>query len=459
MPNLDVLDNMIAIIVVLLVLSLIVQSIQSAIKKLFRVKSLQLEQSLVHLLYYALGKDASKTMQTWADRMPLLRAFASLPILKSLMPKTATRLSDRDSQIKMLFDAVSKEIISSGRITPGGKVALESITKDDLKKFIGNVNATKLAEKLTDSNAEEIQAAVDKVAALNQAFTDFSGKFKPLIEGTPLAKYLNPLSRMLANAAELSQSDLSTIKLDDLVKLGNSELAEANNLIEALPDSVEKTIKQFRANAQTDAAAALTKLQEAIVPVKTELRFVATLPARLGQISAKIDEWHGIIMQGFEERYVRSMKTFALVISFITVMLLNANVFNIYRQISSNEQLRNSLIASSPEINKKLNAFKTDQANSQQTQESIIQITQNAVGQVKQNASLYNSFGFKGPSWMLTVKNHPSIILSSKALQTLGGWLVMTLLLSVGAPFWQDALESLFGLKNLLRKQQPNEQK
>ena len=32
------------------------------------------------------------------------------------------------------------------------------------------------------------------------------------------------------------------------------------------------------------------------------------------------------------------------------------------------------------------------------------------------------------------------------------GWIIMALLLSVGAPFWQDALESLFGVKNLLRK-------
>jgi hypothetical protein len=35
---------------------------------------------------------------------------------------------------------------------------------------------------------------------------------------------------------------------------------------------------------------------------------------------------------------------------------------------------------------------------------------------------------------------------------TLLGWTIMVLLLSVGAPFWQDALESLFGIKNLLRK-------
>jgi hypothetical protein len=35
---------------------------------------------------------------------------------------------------------------------------------------------------------------------------------------------------------------------------------------------------------------------------------------------------------------------------------------------------------------------------------------------------------------------------------TLIGWTIMVLLLSVGAPFWQDMLESLFGIKNLLRQ-------
>jgi hypothetical protein len=32
------------------------------------------------------------------------------------------------------------------------------------------------------------------------------------------------------------------------------------------------------------------------------------------------------------------------------------------------------------------------------------------------------------------------------------GWLGMAALLSIGAPFWHDALETLFGVKNLLRK-------
>ena len=37
------------------------------------------------------------------------------------------------------------------------------------------------------------------------------------------------------------------------------------------------------------------------------------------------------------------------------------------------------------------------------------------------------------------------------------GWIVMTMLLRLGAPFWHDARQSLFGVKNLLQKK--NEQR
>jgi len=77
MFNLDALDKLIAVVVALLVLSLIVQSIQAAIKKIFRIKSLQLEQSLIHLFHYLLDKDAIKVMKTIPDRAPSLRAFFS----------------------------------------------------------------------------------------------------------------------------------------------------------------------------------------------------------------------------------------------------------------------------------------------------------------------------------------------------------------------------------------------
>src|SRR5262247_2044279 len=100
--NLAALDKLIAVVVVLLVLSLIVQSIQAAIKKFFRIKSLQLEQSLIHLFYYLLDKDAVKAMQSASDHMPLLRAFFRLPFLRNFLPEHSKSLVARDPQVEAL---------------------------------------------------------------------------------------------------------------------------------------------------------------------------------------------------------------------------------------------------------------------------------------------------------------------------------------------------------------------
>ena len=48
-----------------------------------------------------------------------------------------------------------------------------------------------------------------------------------------------------------------------------------------------------------------------------------------------------------------------------------------------------------------------------------------------------------GPEWWASRRGD---------IVTLVGWAIMVMLLSVGAPFWQDTLESLFGIKNLLRQ-------
>jgi hypothetical protein len=98
MFNLEALDKLIAVVVALLVLSLIVQSIQSAIKKFFRIKSLQLEQSLIHLFYYLLDKDAIKSMRSVSDRAPLIRAFFSF--VRKFIPGHSEPLEARDPQVR-----------------------------------------------------------------------------------------------------------------------------------------------------------------------------------------------------------------------------------------------------------------------------------------------------------------------------------------------------------------------
>jgi hypothetical protein len=88
-----------------------------------------------------------------------------------------------------------------------------------------------------------------------------------------------------------------------------------------------------------------------------------------------------------------------------------------------------------------------------------------AIQLIKSDADLYRGIGFT-PLRVQQVKDFFSSLIPDKNLEepwdgwvqarkhdikALLGWIIMTILLSIGAPFWQDTLESLFGVKNLLR--------
>ncbi len=169
------------------------------------------------------------------------------------------------------------------------------------------------------------------------------------------------------------------------------------------------------------------------------------------------NDWYATIMKSFEERYIRSMKTCALVISLLMVIVLNANPFGIYRQISGNDQMRDQLVNAGQQISQKLDAQRAaGQTGTAQTDATIKQVADESVKDIQENVAVYTSFGFEGPRWIAGVWKNPTGLWSRGTAETILGWLVMTALLSVGAPFWQDVLASLFGLKNLLNKPPPH---
>jgi len=99
--NLDTLNTIIAIVIILLVLSLIVQAIQTAIKKLFKVKSGTILNSLEDLFSYI-----------------------TLP---------------GDKTPKGLVEEVKEELKKLGRVSVGGKLMIDSIARDDLKKILEKI--------------------------------------------------------------------------------------------------------------------------------------------------------------------------------------------------------------------------------------------------------------------------------------------------------------------------------
>ncbi len=259
----------------------------------------------------------------------------------------------------------------------------------------------------------------------------------------------------------------------------------------------------------------------------------------------KVEAWFQTVMQSFEERYTRHMKSVAVCISVVVVIYLNANFFRIYRDISTSDVKRSLIAEQAPTIlasaDRQLKAqgaapspsptstiptttprtSATPQTrssippevdagaqspNSEDAEEKLKEAGRVAASYIED----YESFGFSPLTWDQTrgwvrsiwgqtllrdergrpvnelnkpitkdcvqVNKDGNFVLGKDGkspdcervwrpmtkeewwasrrhdVNGLLGWGIMALLLSVGAPFWQDALESLFGIKNLLRK-------
>jgi hypothetical protein len=447
MFNLDALDKLIAVVVALLVLSLIVQSIQAAIKKFFRIKSLQLEQSLIHLFHYLLDKDAIKVMQSIPDRAPLLRSFFSA--VRKFARGRSNPLPARDQQVGDLYQAVAEEFVRAGRVSPRGKMLIDSVSKEELIRFIGQAPVSKLIRHLPLPEPENMSEIKSEIAGARRALKELLIKHHELIKQTPLAEIRGPLLELLSDAERFLDLKNSDLTLGDL---SASALVAARKTLDALPDSVEETLLHLKDEASGEAAQALLELQKRLAPLSEGLKAVVALPQRLSRIPEKVEVWYDTIMRSFEERYTRSMKSFALSISFAVVALLNANLFDIYREISANESKRELIVRSSEQIASRLR----DQpvADSSQINQTLEDWSKKSYGEIEQSVSLYTALGFSGPRWIVDAWKNPQWPTAQKIVETLAGWLITTMLLSVGAPFWQDTLESLFGLKNFLRKKE-----
>jgi hypothetical protein len=176
---------------------------------------------------------------------------------------------------------------------------------------------------------------------------------------------------------------------------------------------------------------------------------------KVDALKQKVDEWFETVMQGFEERYTRHMKTVALCVSIVVVIVLNANFFDIYHNISTNDSLRETVIARRGQIEERLKQLSSEDPT-KVTQEDIdkaikelkgIQGEEEIFGIMPLSTSDVSDFyNVTGP-WAGSSRSTRFWYV----IKLLVGWSITVMLLSVGAPFWQDTLESLFGIKNLLR--------
>lgn len=550
MPSFDdTLTNVIAVVVVILILSLVVQSVQSIVKKLFKIKSRQIEESLVDLFANLLNKPRvrpTNLLDKLIDHSPMWR------LVFSWRPSPAKQAGVED-----IYQNVVDGFKDVGRLAHTGKHMLDSISKGDLLKILEKVPITSVLPVFVEgaesafgdiANLETQIRSIKKTAesgAANDTFQSILSDYQSI--ELMLGPLFSDVQSIIAvDRFTVPEPPASTplhkgtgapgFLVRDLKILSEIDVDKVQKMLGEMQKSVATARQSVATGSPTGKA--LSDLENGLHKIAAtidSLRF--RLDPALAAFKAKTkeaSEWYDIVMQSFDERYNRSMKSWAIVIAFLVVAVLNANFFNIYRNIATSEVTRNLLVekggdvlnlsrertaAASP-LNQPAIQLGTQQATQSgtPTTQSATQPTQlaakpaaqsatqlatppatqatppnaelspeakeakekaekehveqakkelnAAIQVVKSDAELYKGIGFTPLQWQQVKDWFSSLIPDRNTQQPWGlwwqarkhdlsgllGWIIMTILLSIGAPFWQDTLESLFGVKNLLQK-------
>jgi hypothetical protein len=501
------LDNLIALVVVLLALSLVVQSVQAAVKKAFKLKSRQIEDSLAHLFQFVLAnetsaqkKDPNSDGKLWANKWKGFTAMlAQSPFLRIFLRWLPHPAADPDfPHATTVYNEVVNKFCGLGRTALSTRPMFDSLAKSDLLKVVASIEPEKI-DHLFGTNIQVALAELNKFFELFQQWKTWlnSADYKTA------AGFLSDDDRAKLSAIEASFKPLFddlrllltgttvpgqvTVSLArDVAALQAINLNDAQTIIDDVRAQVLKAAAEATANNQSNVASALTvvadKLKELADGYSVFRKKYNAIFARW----VKLEQSFDAVMQGFEERYTRSMKTAAIVISFLVVVFLNANFFNVYKDISTSDAKRELILQSREQVERALtaqaNASSTPNPNetAEQKAERVKKETGQTVEawftaskkQIDESASTFTGYGFAPingrdaltwlktlPPWTKPEGSQKRVWFSgdwwgyrANDLKVLLGWSIMALLLSVGAPFWQDALESLFGVKNLLRK-------
>ncbi len=171
-----------------------------------------------------------------------------------------------------------------------------------------------------------------------------------------------------------------------------------------------------------------------------------------------IEQWYELTMTSFKDHYERRMKMWAFLMGAAVVVWLNANIFDIYKEFSTNRVLRDSAV----KIGERLAATPKDSlivAKLADGSDSVQYVPDSLAFKAIQTHikfidSTVNAQSFQLMRWN-TASGTPLSwnmgVIFSAIWGNILGWLGMTLLVGLGAPFWYDILKTIVGLKERAR--------
>ena len=385
MPNINgTLDVVLGFITIVLVLSLVIQSLQNVIKRLLRMKSRQAEQSLRMLFDYVLTKDPTKLTE---------KKYAS-PVIGALVRFLTSfdKGADHDYVGGVLLEEVKRQVREMGRKSFWGNALLDSVTKEDLDKILKGVEA----QALDDAAKAAIHGRVDEVMKwYDTVMPGLSERYERGMKW--MAVLLSAIVVVLFNADAIKV--YKYVASDPVVQ--QQLLDYGNTLI---------TDRKTSAGTQPDSSANATPENPATAPNSNKGRAASTAQ--------------------------------------------NTNTAgNSNSSAASNRQANSNTVGGTAATATADAGTITDAAQEEAQRKANEELLRSDIKEVQKLYSDYRKFGLAPFNWSGSFKDYAT------GWRTILGWLVMTLLLSLGAPFWEDALESVFGLKNTLRNKGKTEEK
>jgi hypothetical protein len=166
----------------------------------------------------------------------------------------------------------------------------------------------------------------------------------------------------------------------------------------------------------------------------------------------QVELWFDVTKHAFQDHYARRMKYWAFVISAAVVIAMNANIIEIFKEFNSNKPMRDAMVAAMPAL--LAIAERETTAVKHLTDSQRVAIIKERVQDI-QTLATDKSFHLvrwnTTPSDSMTFSSWNRHLLPAVARNWFG-WLVMTLLVSLGSPFWYDLLNTVMGLKNSFKK-------
>ncbi|HEU0047660.1 MAG TPA: hypothetical protein VFQ43_08660, partial [Nitrososphaera sp.] len=370
--NLDTLNTIIAIVIILLVLSLIVQAIQTAIKKLFKVKSGTILNSLEDLFSYI-----------------------TLP---------------GDKTPKGLVEEVKEELKKLGRVSVGGKLMIDSIARDDLKKILEKIGQ------------QDLQAQVE--TWFDPVMQSFDERYTRHMKTISLCISIVVVIYLNANFFKIYRSiSASDVQRSLIVSKGEDILASAKKENENKPsESPSPSASPSPSRLDPASASASAVVSPSSSPSVSPAASPSPSPSP-NEIKKSVEQVNQVV-----RNYVNTYEEFGF--SPLT-----------WRQTTT-----------------WLTGFFLDQTQVRDDKGRILtaanEVAKDCVEVDKQGNPILDKNGKPAncdPAWRPMTREE--WFAGRRAdFSSLTGWALMALLLSVGAPFWQDTLESLFGIKHLIRQ-------